>query len=208
MKGHNLRQEQAAETREKLLAAAKTLFAEKGYHATPVRAINRKLKMGDGILYHYFPGGKKEILTVLLQESFESRIVMIQEMNERIEQLPLADFIRQVITRAQGFFMSDKELMRILIRESDVLKLGEMDQLSSIIQQRSCWLTGVLKSRYEKGEIRKMDFSMCALELMSMSMLLNIKDFIGIKLTDETDQKNYREHLIHHLVDSWKNRDE
>ena len=64
------RKEQATATREKLLETAKNLFAEMGYHGTPVRAITRQIQKGDGILYHYFPGGKQEIMSVLLRESF------------------------------------------------------------------------------------------------------------------------------------------
>lgn len=210
MKGHverNMRQEQAAETREKLLATAKTLFAENGFHATPVRAINRKLKMGDGILYHYFPGGKRELLTVLLQESFEKRILILNQSIEEVEQMPLQDVLYFVFTRAEELLMTDKELLRILIRESDVLELEEMTELSSIVQQRVAWLTGVLERRYERGEIRKMDFRMSAIQLMSMSMLMVISTFIGINLMGEVDSSNYRKQVIRYLLESWKNTD-
>ncbi|MED4955861.1 TetR/AcrR family transcriptional regulator [Paenibacillus sp. FSL R5-0527] len=210
MKGHverNMRQEQAAETREKLLATAKTLFAENGFHATPVRAINRKLKMGDGILYHYFPGGKRELLTVLLQESFEKRILILNQSIEEVEQMPLQDVLYFVFTRAEELLMTDKELLRILIRESDVLDLEEMTELSSIVQQRVAWLTGVLERRYERGEIRKMDFRMSAIQLMSMSLLMVISTFIGINLMGEVDSSNYRKQVIRYLLESWKNTD-
>ncbi|MFD1956447.1 TetR/AcrR family transcriptional regulator [Paenibacillus thailandensis] len=200
----NLRQEQAAETREKLLAAAKSLFAEKGYHATPVRAINRKLNMGDGILYHYFPGGKREILLVLLQESFENRIKILNQTNEETEQMPLEDVLNLVFTRAQELFMTDKELMRILIRESDILDLREIVQLSSMIRERVNWLTDFLERRYEKGEIRKIDFKMGAVQMMTMSMLIFSDTFIGLNLLGEFDPSNYRKQLIRYLMDLWK----
>lgn len=210
MKGHverNMRQEQAAETREKLLATAKTLFAENGYHATPVRAINRKLQMGDGILYHYFPGGKRELLTVLLQESFEKRIIILNQSNEKVEQMPLQDVLYFVFARAEELLMTDKEMLRILIRESDVLDLEEMARLSSIVQERVIWLTGLLERRHEQGEIRKMDFRMSAIQLMSMSMLMVISKFIGINLIGEIDPSKYRKQVICYLLDCWKNPD-
>ena len=53
------RQEQAAGTRRRLLDSAKQLFYEKGCSATSVRSINRAIGIADGILYHYFPGGRK-----------------------------------------------------------------------------------------------------------------------------------------------------
>lgn len=54
------RSEQAVETRQCLLDTAKKLFATNGYTLTSVRSINRELSMSDGILYHYFPGGKRK----------------------------------------------------------------------------------------------------------------------------------------------------
>ena len=57
----NQRQEQAAATRQKLLTSAQHLFAQNGYKGTTVRMINRSVDLADGLLYHYFPGGKKEI---------------------------------------------------------------------------------------------------------------------------------------------------
>lgn len=42
------------------------LFAENGYEGTPVRAINRKAGLADGLLYHYFSDGKKEWFFVCL----------------------------------------------------------------------------------------------------------------------------------------------
>lgn len=54
----NMRDVQAAESRQKLLNSAQRLFAEKGYKGTPVREINRSAHLADGLLYHYFPGGK------------------------------------------------------------------------------------------------------------------------------------------------------
>ena len=61
----NQRQEQAAATRQKLLTSAQHLFAQNGYKGTTVRMINRSVDLADGLLYHYFPGGKKEIFKEL-----------------------------------------------------------------------------------------------------------------------------------------------
>lgn len=65
----NLRVEQAAATRQKLLESAQKLFAENGYQGTPVRAINRNADLADGLLYHYFPGGKKEIFQAVVEKN-------------------------------------------------------------------------------------------------------------------------------------------
>ena len=52
MKESNMRQEQAAATRRKLLDSAGKLFAQNGYKGTSVRSINRNVGVADGLLYH------------------------------------------------------------------------------------------------------------------------------------------------------------
>ncbi|MGA9173636.1 MAG: helix-turn-helix domain-containing protein [Thermoactinomyces sp.] len=53
--GMTSRDLQAAKRRKQLLEAAKKLFAEKGYHNTSTKEINRAIGMADGLIYHYFP---------------------------------------------------------------------------------------------------------------------------------------------------------
>src|SRR5215207_9175552 len=59
------------ETR-RLLEAAGTLFAERGYHATSVPDIVRAAGVGHGTFYEYF-GSRHQILLALTQQAIESR---------------------------------------------------------------------------------------------------------------------------------------
>jgi AcrR family transcriptional regulator len=55
------RREQARASRATLLDAARECFATSGYENTTVAAILDRAGMARGALYHYFPGGKREI---------------------------------------------------------------------------------------------------------------------------------------------------
>ncbi|MBB6632969.1 TetR/AcrR family transcriptional regulator [Cohnella thailandensis] len=201
----NLRHEQAAETREKLLATAKTLFAQKGYHGTPVRAINREIGMADGILYHYFPGGKREMLTVMLHETFDKLGDMIREVNDEIEKLPLKEALEVISNRVLKLFLDDENIMRILFREHDVLDIEGTDLLSKVIAERHAWFASMLERRHERGEIRKMDFLFAAKQFISMNLLYVISSVIGINFTGTDNREDYRRRVIEHTVNLWKN---
>jgi len=201
----NIRQEQAAETREKLLAAAKTLFAEKGYHGTPVRAINRKINKGDGILYHYFPGGKREILTVLLGESFEYRRNEVKLAHQTIEAMAIRDALVTIISRMHELFLADLELMRILFRENDLLDLEETKQLSDFIQMQVQLFAELLRRSHEKGEIRDMNFSLAARQFLSMVMQSTIGEVVGINIINHDNIQQYHEEMIDFTLGLWKN---
>jgi len=59
--------------RDNIQAIARKLFATKGYEATTTRKINTLAKTSDGLLYYYFPGGKKALLDSILLEARDRR---------------------------------------------------------------------------------------------------------------------------------------
>jgi Transcriptional regulator len=201
----NIRKEQAAETREKILEAAKSLFAEKGYHGTPVREITRKIGMGDGILYHYFPGGKREIMSVLLRESFEHRRQEIQQIHRVIEELDLKDAMMTIKRRIYELFTADMDLMRILFRENDLLGFEEAEQLTTLLREQSAIFEAFLKDRHERGEIRDLDFRIASRQFLSTSLHAIMSKSVGIQLLNEPDVYKYMEENVDFTIDLWKN---
>lgn len=62
---HVGRKEQAAASRAGLIEAARRSFIENGYEATTVAGVLERAGMARGALYHYFPGGKRELFTAV-----------------------------------------------------------------------------------------------------------------------------------------------
>ena len=62
-----IRDAQSARTRANLIAAARTLFAANGYHATGVRDITAKAKVTPGALIHHF-GDKERLFRAVFDE--------------------------------------------------------------------------------------------------------------------------------------------
>lgn len=65
------RSREKLETREKILAAAREMFAEEGYDAVTMRAIAERVEYTPTALYHHFQN-KQALLTELCQRDFES----------------------------------------------------------------------------------------------------------------------------------------
>ena len=55
-------------TRGTLLAAARSLFAEKGYGAVGTEEIVRRAGVSRGALYHHFRGGKAELFAAVVEQ--------------------------------------------------------------------------------------------------------------------------------------------
>lgn len=76
-KGRRTQAQRRASTRRALLDAARSLFAEKGYHETAAEEIVGRAGLTRGALYHHFEG-KKDLFRVVVDE-------MEGEIDEEIE---------------------------------------------------------------------------------------------------------------------------
>lgn len=74
-------QEQASDSRQQIIDAARTLFAEEGYHGVSMRKIARLAGCSPAALYKSFPG-KRQLLLHLWGEIFAELIVLLKQCYE------------------------------------------------------------------------------------------------------------------------------
>jgi len=200
----NMRQEQAAETRRKLLAAALTLFAKKGYSSTPVREINRSIGMADGLLYHYFPGGKKEMLRVMVHENLQQVFESLKNRNSGIDTLPIEEMLEHVFKNIEDVLSAHQEILKIVIRESEIIEMLELKQLVASVRQRQSRLPSILEARAKAGEICEMDYESAAGVIMAVMMNHLLSRLTGVGSGQLSDPEK-RQRLIRYQVALWKN---
>jgi len=91
--------EEQQHTRERIIAAASKILAEKGYDATTLREISREAQAAPGLVHYYF-GGKDELLVEVLQAAGRR---FHQRMERFVEQLPADEpidaYLRQLYER-------------------------------------------------------------------------------------------------------------
>src|SRR5918998_4617582 len=66
--------ERREETRERLLAAAVSVFAEQGFQAGTTKAITQRAGVAEGLLFHYFPTKADLMVAVLARDPLEPEI--------------------------------------------------------------------------------------------------------------------------------------
>jgi AcrR family transcriptional regulator len=107
------RTRERAETRQKILDAARDMFVAEGYEATTMRAIAERVEYTPAGLYHHFPG-KEALLTELCSTDFRDlaaafhRIGGIQDPVERLRQIGVTyvDFALEHPMQYQLMFMT------------------------------------------------------------------------------------------------------
>lgn len=155
--------EQARESREKILSAAKELFSTKGFDGTSVREISEKSNVKKALIFYYFKN-KEEILQSLLdtfilemkQEAIkrlsEERYGMQQQgkLTFQLDKFKYSHSDNEAIDRhmdaairqSLDFYLNRKAILRILFDES--LKKGSH---SSILFR----ITDLLRDQEEEG---------------------------------------------------------
>lgn len=163
------RDQQAAERRQQILDIAKRLFAEKGYHATSMRELNKAIGMAEALTYHYFPGGKLEILKSVLQTAQEDRISKFVEFFDELFQggAELEDVLLPLIEGITQRFKEDQPYFQILIRERNLLDQEQQEALNGLTKQPFKALADYLSKLAAKGDVRSMNFEIASSQFLS-----------------------------------------
>ena len=108
----------AAERQREILAAARILFAERGFHATTTRDLAAAADINDALIYRYFPD-KQAILAALV----DAAIAVFQELPKPPEQapLPLDSLLELAGTAFVDAIRANLDLVTILISERQAL---------------------------------------------------------------------------------------
>lgn len=97
----NKRQQQAAQTKDKLMRSASRLFSTRGYENTKISDICKDAEISVGNFYHYFPG--KDHLYLAMYASFDEfaeRVLSQKKYASHLE--AIRDLLAYQVTAAQN----------------------------------------------------------------------------------------------------------
>lgn len=152
-----------------ILACAKRVFAERGFHAANVSHICEAAGIGRGTLYQYF-ANKHAVLTAILRETLDRVRTLMESMSRDTAYPPAGDVPRSVaiavstkqLRKVLGVVFDDSDTLRILLREAVGLDaqvetiLGEIDDTLIRIVEHD------LKRAMEAGYVRECDAHVAA----------------------------------------------
>jgi AcrR family transcriptional regulator len=196
---------QAAERRVQILQGAKELFAKHGYHGTSIRTLNKHIEITDGLLYHYFPGGKQELLETIFQEAQALRLKIMDDLIAGIRPgQPLEEALYLLVSSMVKTMVGDKDFMKIMLRDSESILSEEKNFFSEMILQRHQALTDALARRAKDGEIREMDYQAAAKQVISIGVMVVFSEVTELNLIDNSDVDSYLKNMVTYTVSLWK----
>ena len=147
-----------------ILACAKRVFAERGFHAANISHICEAAGIGRGTLYQYFTN-KQSVLTAILRDTLD-RVKTLMEQQARGNEYPPPENVTRStaiavstsqLRKVLAVVFEDNDTLRILLREAvgldvEVEKvLGEIDDVLIGIVERD-----IIRAR-DAGYLRALD---------------------------------------------------
>ena len=179
----------AAERKEQILAVAGRLFAEKGYHATSMRELNKAIGMAEALTYHYYPGGKLEILHTVLQRAQEERMSRISRfLDERFQPgLPLGEVLLSLIVGLSEQIQQDQHYFQILFQERNHLVQEHKDMLNKMTEQPFAAMAAYLAALAAAEQIRPMDHTLAASQFLSHIVMRIVQELVNGRTLEQVE---------------------
>src|ERR1700730_8324095 len=141
-------------TRERILHAALTVFARKGYHRALVDDIVRASRTSKGAVYHHFPN--KEALFLALVDDFAARLA--QAVADAIGRSHGAlGQVEAALRAGLETFAGNRELARILLLEAVSLGPAYEVKRAEIHERFAALIRGYLDEAADEGSIPPLD---------------------------------------------------
>jgi len=199
--------EEQHKTKERIIAAASKVLAEKGYDATTLREISREAQAAPGLVHYYF-GGKDELLVEVLQAAGRR---FHQRMEHLVQHTPVDRSLEAVLTQLRERVDLEPDVYRLRyesfslglhnsviepkVRERLAQRRNEIGSVMAKVLENSEWTDGAKHS--------SLDPTILA------ALLLSIFDGLALqKIMDPTFDLEAAYHLLaqmlHRLLGSFE----
>ena len=152
------------QTRKRIMAAAVTLFSEKGYSRATTRAIAAAADVNEVTLFRHF-GSKQNLLIAVIGEYTPAR-----EMQAILEEEPAADYGQHMLRLGCLLFQVMRQranVMRLLLSEAD--HLPELrDIMVHIPRQLRRVIAGYIQEQMDRGRVRALQPEAAAQAFLGM----------------------------------------
>jgi AcrR family transcriptional regulator len=189
---------QPDDTRERIIAAAAEIIAEKGYTRTTTRAIADAADVNEVTIFRHF-GSKRNLLSEMINQHSA-----LPNLSALIESQLTGEIQQDLIRLATVFFgkiTERREAMRLMLCEA-----GELPEVREVIVQIPDQLRGVLtcyfQSQMDTGRMREMHPELAAQAFLGMFFSYGIaREMLDSQIAVEVPQ----EAMIAQFVDVFIN---
>lgn len=141
----------ARDSRDKILKAAVSVFARKGYHGTRMSDVAREAGVAYGLVYHYF-GSKENVLKNIL-EAVERRLSLRIERIGRESDLTLNEKLGKISDYMFDTYLANPDIIHLLVQEvvrsNQDSQLGQIESFTRLLGR----IEAIMAKAVESGEL-------------------------------------------------------
>ena len=189
-------------TRERIIAAASKILAEKGYDATTLREIAREAQAGPGLVHYYF-GGKDQLLVEALQVAGQR---FHQKTDQLVQQVPGEQSLEILLTQLHERVEQEPEVYRLryesfsLGLHNPAITPGVRERLAQRREEIGSVLAKVLESSVKTKSIKDSPLDPKVLA----ALLLSLFDGLALqKIMDPAFDLDASYQLLAHMLHLW-----
>ncbi len=154
----------AIDRKEQIYSTARSLFSERGYHATTVRDIARELNMQGGSLYAHIES-KEDVLWELVNRAAEQFLGAVEPIVQ--SDMPPADKLRKMV-RAHVLVVADNlGDAAVFLHEWRFLGEGHRAEIAGLRDRYESLYRHVIEEGISSGEFAPADPKMAAMLVLS-----------------------------------------
>lgn len=181
-------------TKQKILAAATELFAQKGFSGASIDDIAQQADVHKSLIYHHI--GNKEALWVAVKHQLISRIVPDTDLTQF---QTLADFLQFIITTRIKVYGADPRIGRLL--KWQTLEENPQELLSDHSIAPANWTTAI-KHLQDLGQVTKQYPARLIMLFIHSTVSATVLDHLPM-LEKDGDKKRYTKMLMDILQQSF-----
>ncbi|HUH71708.1 MAG TPA: TetR/AcrR family transcriptional regulator [Mycobacterium sp.] len=152
--------EDKSQRRDEIMAAAKEVFARKGFHATTIADIAKQAGLAYGSVYWYFDS-KDELFHALmaveetaLRNHVAAALAALDGPAENVgQEAPLRAFLQISVQATLEFFEADKATVKLLLRDSYALGERFEKHLGGIYERFIDDIETFIVAAQQRGEV-------------------------------------------------------
>ncbi len=154
------------ETEEKILAAAKEIFIQKGYAAARMQEIADKAEINKGLLHYYFKN-KDKLFSAVFMEAFHKFAPRINKIFE--SDFPLFEKIESFVDEYMDILLENPNIPKFVIHE---MNQKPEEFINTIMNNKDrpnpMKLIVQVQSEVQKGNIREINPLQLVINMISM----------------------------------------
>lgn len=143
--------ERMRDRHDTILAAARRVFAQKGFAAASITDIARAAEVSDGLIYKYFEN-KRDLLFHVLREFYERVMADLEAVVAR--GASFRDRLRNLIAQHLTVFIADADLCRLFFAEVRVASDYHGSAIQALNRRYASVMVKLVEQGIAAGEVR------------------------------------------------------